>query len=65
VFAVHSRDDQVQPIGPTEQRIADLRKRGVNAQIVVVTGIQHFETDRFVDGLRQAVPWVREVWKTK
>jgi predicted peptidase len=65
VFAVHSRDDQVQPIGPTEQRIADLKKRGINAQIVVVTGIQHFETDRFVDGLRQAVPWVREVWKTK
>jgi predicted peptidase len=65
VFAVHSRDDQVQPIGPTEQRIADLKKRGINAQIVVVTGIQHFETDRFVDGLRQAVPWVRDVWKTK
>ena len=65
VFAVHSRDDQLQPIGPTEQRIADLKKRGVNAQIVVVTGIQHFETDRFVDSLRQAVPWVREVWKTK
>ena len=65
VFAVHSRDDQVQPIGPTEQRIADLKKRGINAQIVVVTGIQHFETDRFVDGLRQAVPWVKDVWKAK
>jgi predicted peptidase len=65
VFAVHSRDDQVQPIGPTEQRIAELKKRGVNAQIVVLSGIQHFETSRFVDGLRQAVPWIRDVWKTK
>ncbi len=65
VFAVHSRDDQVQPIGPTEQRIAELKKRGVNAQIVVLSGIQHFETYRFVDGLRQAVPWIRDVWKTK
>jgi predicted peptidase len=65
VFAVHSRDDQVQPIGPTEQRIAELKKRGINAQIVVLNGIEHFETYKFVSGLRQAVPWVREVWKNK
>src|SRR5258706_612241 len=32
-FAVHSRNDQVNPIGPTEQRIAKLKKKGVNAQI--------------------------------
>jgi predicted peptidase len=65
VFAVHSRDDQVQPIGPTEQRIAELKKNGVNAQIVVLSGIQHFETYKFVDGLRQAVPWIRAVWNKK
>jgi dienelactone hydrolase len=65
VFAVHSRSDQVNPIGPTEQRIAELKKQGVNAQIVVLTGIAHYETDRFVDGLRQAVPWIQQVWKTK
>jgi predicted peptidase len=65
VFAVHSRDDQVQPIGPTEQRIAELKKNGVNAQIVVLSGIQHFETYKFVDGLRQAVPWIRTVWNKK
>ena len=65
VFAVHSRDDQVQPIGPTEQRIAELKKNGVNAQIVVLSGIQHFETYKFVDGLRQAVPWIRGVWNKK
>src|SRR5258705_12204297 len=39
VFAVHSRDDRVQPIGPTEQRIAELKKRGIKAQIVVLEGI--------------------------
>lgn len=65
VFAIHSRDDKVQPIGPTEQRIAELKKRGINAQIVVLDGIQHFETYRFVGGLRRAVPWVQEIWKSK
>jgi predicted peptidase len=65
VFAVHSRDDQVQPIGPTEQRIGELKTRGINAQIVVLNGIEHFETYKFVSGLRQAVPWIQEIWKTK
>jgi len=65
VFAVHSRDDQTNPIGPTEQRIAELKKKGVNARIVVLTGIAHFETYRFVDGLRQAVPWIQQIWKTR
>jgi len=48
-----------------EQRIAELKKNGVNAQIVVLSGIQHFETYKFVDGLRQAVPWIRAVWNKK
>jgi predicted peptidase len=65
VFAVHSRNDQTNPIGPTEQRIAELKKQGLNARIVVLTGIAHYETNRFVDGLRQAVPWIQQVWKTK
>ena len=65
VFAVHSRADQTVPIGPTEQRIAVLKQRGVNAQLVTVNGIQHYETYRFVEPLRQAVPWVREIWKTR
>lgn len=65
VFAVHSRTDEVNPIGPTEQRIAELKKRGFNAQIVVLTGIAHFETSRFVDGLRRAVPWIQQVWKAQ
>ena len=65
IFAVHSRADQTVPIGPVEQRIAVLKQRGVNAQMVVVNGIQHYETYRFVDALRQAVPWVKEIWKAK
>jgi predicted peptidase len=63
VLAIHSRNDQVAPIGPTETRIAELRESGVNARLVALTGITHYETYRFADGLRQAVPWLREIWK--
>jgi predicted peptidase len=63
VLAIHSRDDQVAPIGPTETRIAELQKSGAHAELIALTGITHFETYRFVAGLRRAVPWLREIWK--
>jgi poly(3-hydroxybutyrate) depolymerase len=63
VLAVHSRNDEVVPIGPTDARIKELRRAGVRADLVAVTGITHYETNRFVDALRQAVPWLRATWK--
>ena len=57
VLAIHSRDDQVVPFVPTEARIAELQKAGVNAKLIPLTGITHYETSRFRDALRQAVPW--------
>jgi predicted peptidase len=63
VLAVHSRDDQVAPFDPTEARIAELAKAGVNAKLIPLTGVTHYQTNRFKDALRQAVPWLREVWR--
>jgi predicted peptidase len=63
VLAIHSRDDQVAPFDPTQARIAELQKAGVNAKLIPLTGITHYQTQRFRDALRQAVPWLREVWK--
>jgi len=65
ILAIHSRNDQVAPIGPTETRIAELQRSGVNAKLIALTGITHYETYRFVDGLRQAVPWLKEIWDSK
>jgi hypothetical protein len=36
---------------------------GKNAEMVVLTGITHHETGRYVEGLRRAVPWLKELWK--
>ena len=63
VLAIHSRDDQVAPFGPTEARITELQQAGVNAKLIPLTGITHYETHRFTDALRRAVPWLREIWK--
>jgi predicted peptidase len=63
VLAIHSRNDDVMPIAPTEARIAELQKAGVRAEMITLTGITHYETYRFVDGLRRAVPWLKDTWK--
>ncbi|MBI2828591.1 MAG: dienelactone hydrolase family protein [Acidobacteria bacterium] len=63
VFAVHSQDDERVPIGPAQRQIEELKQLGKNAEIVVLTGITHYETSRYVEGLRRAVPWVKDLWK--
>jgi len=65
VLAIHSRSDEVAPIGPTETRIAELQKAGIRAELIALTGIPHYQTYRFVEGLRRAVPWLRETWKNQ
>jgi predicted peptidase len=63
VLAIHSHDDQVVPFEPTEARVAELQNAGVNAKLIALTGITHYQTYRFRDALREAVPWLREAWK--
>ena len=63
VLAIHSQADQISPFGPTEARIAELQQSGVHAKLIALNGITHFETNRFTAGLRQAIPWLQEVWK--
>jgi predicted peptidase len=63
VLAIHSRDDQVVPFDPAAARIAELQNAGVIAKLIAVTGIAHYEAGRFREPLRQAVPWLQEVWK--
>ena len=62
VFAIHSKDDEVVPIGPTQRSIAELKKRSIRAELLEVDGIRHYQTYRYVDPLRQAIPWLNELW---
>jgi predicted peptidase len=63
ILAIHSNDDEVMPIAPTRLRIEELRKAGVHAELITLNGITHYQTSGFVDALRSAVPWLKEVWK--
>ena len=63
VLAIHSHEDQVAPFGPVEARIEELQKAGVNAKMIALAGITHYQVPRFRGALHQAIPWLTEVWK--
>jgi poly(3-hydroxybutyrate) depolymerase len=63
VYALHARQDEVMPIGPTESLINHLSAGGADARLMVVNDATHYQTDRFVDPLRDAGGrWLRRVW---
>ena len=63
ILAIHSRDDEVVPIQPTRSAIAELQKNGIHAELIELRDIHHHQTYRFADGLKSAVPWLKEIWK--
>jgi predicted peptidase len=63
VLAIHSREDLVMPYLPTRERIDELKSAGVNADLILLTNISHYETYRFQDALQEAVTWLRTVWE--
>ena len=63
VFAVHSRRDEVAPIDGTQKRVAELKQAGAKAELVVLEGPTHYEVAAHADGLRRAIPWLRQLWK--
>jgi predicted peptidase len=63
VLAIHSRADETVPFGPADARIKQLKSAGVRAEMIAVDGIPHYETARFAEPLRRAVPWLRDTWR--
>jgi len=63
VYVIHSRADEVLPLAPTEDYVEQLKSEGCDVQLVIVEGITHYETARFAEPLREAIPWIRSVWE--
>jgi len=63
LYVIHSRQDELVPHEQTERVVYQLKDRGVAVDLVLLDGITHYETERFVKPLRAAVPWIRRVWE--
>jgi predicted peptidase len=63
LYVIHSRQDRVVPLGPTQQYVDGLKSKESDVTLVVIDGVSHYETPRFAKPLRAAVPWIKKVWK--
>ncbi|MBN1485579.1 MAG: dienelactone hydrolase family protein [Chloroflexia bacterium] len=61
LYVIHSRQDELVPLEPTERAIGELRERGADIRFVPLEGIGHYETGRCAPFLRAALPWIRDV----
>ncbi len=60
---IHSRQDEIVPLQPTQEIVNTLNAKGTPVKLVVLDGITHFEMFRFVEPLRTTVSWVESVWR--
>ena len=65
VLVMHSLDDEVLPFRQAEDLFLELKRQGANAELKVVTGVTHFETQRFATPLRESAEWLNRVWAGK
>ena len=63
LYIIHSRQDEVVPLEPTETAVSQLKDRGIPVELVIIDGITHYETNRFVGHLRAAIPWIEQAWQ--
>ena len=63
IYAINGRRDEVIDIEPTRQAIESLRARGARVELIVVKGPTHYQPQGFVEPLKKAVTWLRQLWE--
>ncbi len=62
VHIVHSRADELVPVGPAEDAANQLREAGGNVVFTALDGIGHFTMGAYVPALRDAGEWMARQW---
>lgn len=62
MYVVHSFQDNVFPLRKVEKVIDAMLDEGAPIVFKVIDKAKHYETEKFIHILREAVPWVRRLW---
>jgi predicted peptidase len=65
LMVIHGREDEVLPLQETKEIVSRLEKDGMDIEFRVLEGVTHYQTNYFVAALRNAIPWLLEVWNRK
>jgi predicted peptidase len=63
LYVIHSSEDELFPVRWTETAVEQLVTEGASVELVVVDGVSHRETHRFIEPLRTAIPWIQKAWE--
>jgi predicted peptidase len=61
-YVVHSRSDEIVAFSRTYDAVEELRARGGDVTLVAEEGLSHYRTQDYVDPLRGAVKWLKNIW---
>jgi predicted peptidase len=64
-YVIHSTGDEIFPIKKVEELIGKIKARGMDVQFKALDGVSHYRTASFVKALREAVPWILNIWENK
>jgi hypothetical protein len=59
---INSRADERIPFETAEQIARELEKRGRVVKFEALDGVTHYQMDRYVEPMRQAVGWITDAW---
>jgi dipeptidyl aminopeptidase/acylaminoacyl peptidase len=62
-LVIHSLSDEIFPLEPLKKFIRFCEEQGLRIEFHPVPGLSHYGYDAFVPALREAVPWVKSVWR--
>jgi predicted peptidase len=65
LYIIHARLDEIFPLQAAGDVVHALSAKGVAVELQIVEGVTHFETERFVSPLRDAVGWIRQAWSSQ
>lgn len=63
IYAIHSRNDEIFPIEKVRRFVKRQKSKGASVRLIEVRNISHYETSRFVQPLKEAIPWIKKIWK--
>lgn len=63
LYVIHSKKDEIFPIAKAKAMIKKLQDAGRQVEFIALDDISHYHTGAFVDALKDAVPWIKKVWK--
>lgn len=65
LYVIHSTGDEIFPLKPLEDTINKLKKRGCSIEMVILDGISHYHTGRFIEPLHNTIPWIKKIFKNQ